>query len=139
MNSMFKRFDLKGQATVEIIILLNVFILIVFILVNIFLITYNQLVVIESSSEGARYAALVWNDAAYKRNRVKICTDYSLDILEQKLKNATSGKPEIKYSNGVIKMKTSCSYKFLIPVIDKFVETEINLEHVSTQYVLPNL
>lgn len=127
-----------GQATIEIILLMNVFVAVVLIIFNIFLITYNQLVVIESANEGARYAATIWHDSKHRNDRIKLSTNLARDILKQKLKNAVSGKPQIYYKSGAVSMKTSCRYKISIPVIDGLMDTEINLEHTSTYNTFDN-
>lgn len=138
MNNIHNRLNDRGQATVEIILLMNAVVVMVFIIINIFFITYNQLVVMESANEGARYAGLLSSNSTSNRNRIKLCSDYLLDILNQKLRNASCEKPEVIFSGGMVRVKASCKYKFYFPIIDSIIDTNIALEHVSIHHIAEN-
>lgn len=131
-----KKWNVSGQAAVEMVLLLHAFTAVILILVNVFLAAYNQLVVIEAANEAARTAEYVYGKNAGTYDAIRYCADSVEHVLSRKLKNATFKKPEISFEGTRVTVKISCSYRLFIPLLDRVIDEGIELTHTAVCLIL---
>lgn len=67
----------KGQATVEFALVLPLLILLIFGMMDFGWLFYNKIEVNNASREGARYAAIHWNESNYEADTTNLVISYS--------------------------------------------------------------
>lgn len=112
----------EGQAVVEFALILPLLILLIFGMIDFGWLFYNKIEVNNASREGARYAAIHWNEA-----------DYVTDT-ENLVYSFTSGSPAVTVTAGSteVTVKVSKNVTVLTGVTSTFLGSTVNLSSDCT-------